>query len=328
MKNIKKYQWLLIACITSLLLFFIAISNSTKNSKTNSRILMEVAEQIVREKKPTPTESSRFYAIVARDYYETTYVNNKNYTYSSSTLVTIIDDVVSQDSQEILPGTRLVGAPYWNSKVAPFSPNAGSASRFILDDTFKSQVPPPPTYGGEEFKRALSIVKEAAQTRTAEQGAAINFWGGVPGTEAPAGIWQNRFYDITKKYNLTDKEYSYAQMILAESVADSFMECWKVKYTYWTKRPDMTDTSIETAMPNPPFPGYVSGHSTISFTAATVLGHMFPSDAKTFLNDAEEAKNSRLWAGIHFSYDNEVGEMLGKNIGLTVIQKLNLKALK
>jgi hypothetical protein len=55
---------------------------------------------------------------------------------------------------------------------------------------------------------------------------------------------------------------------------------------------------------------------------------LFPSDAKTFLNDANEAKNSRLWAGIHFSYDNEEGEILGKKVGFFIITKLNLEALK
>lgn len=171
-------------------------------------------------------------------------------------------------------------------------------------------------------------VKEASENRSPEQGAAVNFWGGIPGTEAPAGIWQNVFYETSKKHKLTNKEYAYAQMILAEAIADSFTECWSVKYAHWTKRPDMTDASIQTAMPNPPFPSYVSGHSTISFAAATVLSELFPGDKIEYLNDAEEAKNSRLWAGIHFPYDNEEGKKLGIAIGEYVIKKESLKPFK
>lgn len=311
--------------IATLIFSFLFYSN---DRVLPSRGVMIIAEQIVREKKPTPTQSSRFYAIVAKEYYTTTYNTNKEYKYSTSSLESILKKVIKQDSQEILAGERPVGVPYWVSDKKPFSPNAGKLERFVVDSSFSYQVPKPPLYGGGEFKKALQIVKDASDGRTLEQGAAINFWGGVPGTEAPAGIWQNRLYEVTKKYNLSDKEYAYAQMVLAESVADAFMECWKIKYTYWTKRPDMTDTTIAVAMPNPPFPGYVSGHSTISFTAATVLGVLFPKDKDVFLKDAEEAKNSRLWAGIHFPYDNEEGEKLGIAVGEFVVKKLTLESIK
>lgn len=313
----------------SVLIFVSYLSLFPRDTTTQpSRKMMILAEQIVREKKPTPPQSSRFYAIVAKEYYTTIYITNKEYKYSTISLESILKKIVKQDSQEILAGERPVGVPYWVSDKKPFSPNAGKLERFVIDSGFSYNVPKPPLYGGDEFKKALLKVKEASDNRTLEQGAAINFWGGIPGTEAPAGIWQNRLYEVTKKYKLSDKEYAYAQMILAESVADSFMECWKVKYTYWTKRPDMTDTTIVTAMPNPPFPGYVSGHSTISFTAATVLGVLFPKDKEIFLSDAEEAKNSRLWAGIHFPYDNEEGEKLGKAVGEFVVKKLALKPIK
>lgn len=289
---------------------------------------METAEQIVRDKKPTPVQSSRFYAIISRDYYEQKYVLQKEYTYSTSSLEQILSKIVLEDDQRIKPNLRLFGEPYWASNIAPFSPNASVLERFVLDKDFNYQVPPPPLYGSSEFKKALTIVREESRERTAEQSAAINFWGGVPGTEAPAGIWQNRLYDVTKRYHLNDKEYSFVQMVLAESVADAFVECWKVKYTYWTKRPDMNDKNIQTAMPNPPFPGYVSGHSTISFTAATVLSIFFPKEKEVFIKDAIEAKNSRLWAGIHFAYDNDEGEKLGMAVGEYIAKKLELKSVR
>jgi hypothetical protein len=173
------------------------------------------------------------------------------------------------------------------------------------------------------IKKSLTEVKFAASSRTSEQEAAINFWGGVPGTEAPAGIWQNRMYDVTQGVHFSNTQYAYAQMVLAQSVADSFMECWKIKYKYWTKRPNMVDSTIDVAMDNPHFPSYVSGHSTISWTAAEVLTAMFPSYENIWFGDAKEAQNSRLWAGIHFSHDNEEGADLGRKIGNLVVLKLH-----
>jgi hypothetical protein len=221
------------------------------------------------------------------------------------------------------------GEQYWNGK-NPFSPSAGAWKRWIITEDDGITAPPPPLRGSPEHNEALAQVKLSAKTRTVEQGAAVNFWGGVPGTEAPSGIWQNRFFEVTKEYNLSDEEYAYIQKVLAQALADSFMECWEEKYTYWTKRPSMDDRSLAEfmAMDNPNFPSYLSGHSTISSTAASVLGAFFPDKKEQFLKDAEEARDSRLWAGIHFSYDNENGFELGKKIGTVVIDRLSLTSIR
>jgi membrane-associated phospholipid phosphatase len=74
-------------------------------------------------------------------------------------------------------------------------------------------------------------------------------------------------------------------------------------------------------IPTPPFPSYTSGHSTISTAAATVLGHLFPTEAEDLAAKAIEAKNSRLWAGIHFPIDNEVGATGGGMVGRLVAMR-------
>jgi hypothetical protein len=307
-----------------------------------SRQAMETAMQIVREDKPTPVQSSRFYAVVASEYFETTKssIGNRVYDYrivefSTTTLRNVLTQIVNEDNANSEGFIMKVGPEYWDQTKGwteedkrPFSPQAVKMTPFIIDDNFTYQVPPPPVYGSEEFKDGLAQVKSAAERRTPEQGALINFWGGVPGTEGPAGIWQNKLYDVTKKYHLSDQLYAYVQMILAKSVADSFRECWKTKFTYQTKRPDMTDSTIPLAMPDPSFPSYVSGHSTVSFAAATVLSKLFPADSEQFFSDATDAKNSRLHAGIHFPYDNDEGEKLGRAIGEFTIGKLNLQKIK
>src|SRR5262249_50794213 len=91
--------------------------------------------------------------------------------------------------------------------------------------------------------------------------------------------------------------------------------CWDAKYAYWTARPITADPSLDVLLPTPPFPSYTSGHSTISAAAAAVLGHLFPADAADLAALAQEARDSRLWAGIHFPLDNEVGAVGGGLIG-------------
>jgi hypothetical protein len=234
-------------------------------------------------------------------------------------------DRAHHDKDESIMPERPEGDEYWVGE-NPIEPGAGSWERWnVVGANF--MVPEPPTYDSAIYKEAVNQVYQAASERSSEQGMKVNFWGGVPGTEAPAGIWLNRLYVITKGDNLNESEYAYVQKILAQTIADAFMECWKIKYTYWTKRPSMVRGDIQLAMDNPRFPSYVSGHSTISRAAAEVLSVLVPAHREVWLHDADEAKNSRLWAGIHFSYDNEIGARLGKEIGEFVAQKLELESI-
>ena len=81
-------------------------------------------------------------------------------------------------------------------------------------------------------------------------------------------------------------------------------------------------------MDNRNFPSYVSGHSTISRTAAGVLSVLFHAKEAVWLKNAVEARDSRLWAGIHFPYDNNEGFKLGAAVADQVIENLDLKAIR
>jgi hypothetical protein len=311
----------------------------------HSRGWMLYAMDIVRNKKPTPPESARFYAYVSEAYssslnnfesidpniYVVRVINAIYPDLKDTTLAVLqkfgvdratLDASYNSISQLYLlgrigsdgfdadfdPSTQPVGSGFWksDSDKPPFAPKAGTWARWVVQPhMWQSIVPEPIAYDSPEYKKQLEVVRTASSHRSALDSADINFWGGIPGTEAPAGIWQNRFFYETEEYGLSDKEYSYVQATLAKAIADSFMETWDVKYNYWTIRPSMVDPSIKTAMPNPNFPSYVSGHSTISRTAAEVLGVFFPDKKGKFLSDAEHARDSRLNAGIHFPMDND-----------------------
>jgi hypothetical protein len=65
----------------------------------------------------------------------------------------------------------------------------------------------------------------------------------------------------------------------------------------------------------PNFPSYTSGHSTFSGAAAEVLSYLFPGGAADFEAMKEEASISRLYGGIHYRADLEVGKAHGRRIG-------------
>lgn len=337
-------------------------------TKTPSRAWLEYAQKIVIADEPTPPESARLYAYTATAYFETLEATDSQAQAAIVTKkildiilpehveenATFLETINGTAAEELSPEAQAIhdklsersqtdgfltdknedvfrptGEQYWIGE-APLSPAAMNWKTWALTESDKPTVPPPPTWGGSEHQAALAEVKQATINRTAEQSAAINYWGGVPGTVAPAGIWQNRLYEEVSEYNLSDSEYAYAQMVLAQALADSFIQCWKTKFTFWTRRPSMDDPEIAPilSMNNPKFPSYVSGHSTISRTAAEVLSAMFPAKETVWLADATEAKNSRLWGGIHFPYDNDTGFALGEEIGKIVNNNLATRKLR
>ena len=75
----------------------------------------------------------------------------------------------------------------------------------------------------------------------------------------------------------------------------------------------------------PPFPSYVSGHSSTSGAAATVLAAFFPAKAAQLSAMAEEAAVSRRYGGIHFRSDNEAGLVLGRRVGERAVRTYGLR---
>jgi len=85
------------------------------------------------------------------------------------------------------------------------------------------------------------------------------------------------------------------------------------------------DPSFLPYIVTPPFPSYVSGHSTTSGAASTVLAVRFPGDARRLRAWAEEAAVSRLYGGIHFRSANETGLALGRRVGRAAADRYDLR---
>jgi membrane-associated phospholipid phosphatase len=82
------------------------------------------------------------------------------------------------------------------------------------------------------------------------------------------------------------------------------------------------DPAFLSYIATPPFPSYVSGHSTTSGAASTVLAARFPDAALRAW--ADEAAVSRLYGGIHFRSDNEAGLVLGRKVGRVAAKRCDL----
>lgn len=131
--------------------------------------------------------------------------------------------------------------------------------------------------------------------------------------------------------------------LVSIGLLDAFICCWDEKYRSNRIRPETAirrylDPEWTPLLQTPPFPEYLSGHSTISATAATILsrffGNHFPfTDATevryglgtrnfaSFHQAANEAAISRFYGGIHFMDAIDNGLTQGERVGAWVLQK-------
>jgi membrane-associated phospholipid phosphatase len=105
------------------------------------------------------------------------------------------------------------------------------------------------------------------------------------------------------------------------SMMDAAIACWDAKYVYFNPRPSQMDPRIKTVTGLPNFPSYISGHSTFSGAAATILGHIIPSRAADYTAMAREASLSRMYGAIHYRSDCEKGLETGNRIGAYAKQR-------
>lgn len=221
---------------------------------------------------------------------------------------------------------RMEGPGFWQPtppdfRQEPVDPMAGTWRTWVLARGDAYRPTPPPAWDSPAWHAELQAVKEAIERRTPEQEDAARFWAGGPSRTTPAGLWTEIARDLVVRNELDLPHAARAFALVTTAMADAFICCWDAKYAYWSARPITAEPELDVLIPTPPFPSYTSGHSTVSAAAAAVLGHLFPEAANDLSAKAEEAKNSRLWAGIHFPIDNEMGATGGGMVGRLVISR-------
>jgi membrane-associated phospholipid phosphatase len=102
---------------------------------------------------------------------------------------------------------------------------------------------------------------------------------------------------------------------------DANIACHDAKYTYWLIRPYRADPAIITAIARPPHPSYPSDHACASGTSAYVLGGLFPADAERLAALADQAGESRLYAGIHYRFDKDAGLHIARQVAALALQR-------
>src|SRR5206468_4833871 len=221
-------------------------------------------------------------------------------------------------------------------------PQWGFVVPFGMSSSSQFRPPGPPPLDSQQYAADYEEVKElgaaVGSTRTEDQTEIALFWADGAGTETPPGHWNSIAQIIADAQGNTLEENARLFALLNIAMADTAICAWDAKYEFHFWRPV---TAIAFAEPElnwmsfiitPPFPDYVSGHSTFSAAAASVLplfygtgdlpfttgSDFLPGVYRSFptpLDAADEAGDSRVYGGIHFRTASDDGLEAGISIG-------------
>jgi hypothetical protein len=364
LKNMRDVKKIIIGVIALFLIFFLMLAFSAKGTKIYSRLVFEHAEKLVSEDmKISPPEAARFYAYISTLYYEILtreknpgkaimassilidqiYPNEKykttkflsslnldrNLSLSTDTQI-FFDNFLKNEKNEREIKTKII---------FPKRNNLWSGEHFlgieslnykywILKKSFVNEIATPPQENSKIQKQAIQSLTETTKNVDLENAAWINYWSGMHMTPSLSGIWQDRLWTISKSHRLTDFEYAYTQMILAQSISDIIKETWEIKYKYLTKRPSTYTKEITLSMEDPQYPSYVSEYSSIANVAGNIIINFFPYRKNLIEEDIQKSSNISKWAGCSFIYDEENGAILGKKVLENILENTNIKSLR
>jgi hypothetical protein len=260
------------------------------------------------------------------------------------------------------------------NKYAPecLTPFWGQVRPVALKSSNQFRSSPPPLVGSAKLEAEVKEVVALQAHLTDSQKAVVEFMRDGPASVQQAGHWLKFAMHVsTRDMHTLDQDVELF-LLTQVTAMDAFIACWDTKMTYDFARPyalvhyyfkgkkikawggpgkgmvEMDGLQWRPYSPDafltPPFPGYVSGHSTVSGGCAEVLrlytgkedfglevkwvpGQLtepgYQADTvtlkmPTFTETAEMAGLSRVLGGYHIASDNLEGLALGKKIGQEV----------
>jgi len=235
----------------------------------------------------------------------------------------------------------------------PPQPQFTSWSRvtpFALETASQFRPGGPPKLTSDRYADAFDLVKSfgiaGSTAASADEALTGHFWNG-----AIQNYWNEIAQTASLAHELTTAENARLFALLNLSFADGVIAFYDAKYTYNFWRPvtairaAATDGNPDTdADPNwlpevgntTPDPSYPGAHAVISAAGAEVLTSFFREhnfqfsvtsevmagverSFTSFEAAAEEATQSRIFAGVHFSFDLTTGRRLGDDVADFVV---------
>jgi hypothetical protein len=225
----------------------------------------------------------------------------------------VVASAMADRFDAVWTGTVPIGPGLWVG-TAPLLPLLGQMRPFFLRSGDEFRPPPPPAFGSQEFAAALAETRRLSDTRTAQ------YWAGTTGSLV-AGFWNAEASDLVLRYHLDERRAAHALALSNMAAMDANIACHDAKYAYWLIRPWQADAAITTPIGRPNHPSYPSNHACVSGAMAYTLGATFPEERTRLAAMADEAGESRLYAGIHYRFDKDAGLRIARQVSALALKR-------
>ncbi|HTK20087.1 MAG TPA: vanadium-dependent haloperoxidase [Mucilaginibacter sp.] len=222
----------------------------------------------------------------------------------------------------------------------------GKVKPFLLKSNTQFRPVAPPAVNSDDFKKALSLVQElgssTSTTRTTDQTHIAQFY------KQDAELTVNEAARVLAVQHKTSLEVNALIFVLADiAEADARIAIWDGKYNYLLWRPvtalnadadgGVTNNyaTWKPLLETPPHPSYPCGHCGTVTAGFEVLKKFFgdtnnielhtttpgePARTITSLSEGEEENGwSRVYGGIHYSFEKDAAQNLGKKVAEYVL---------
>jgi hypothetical protein len=204
------------------------------------------------------------------------------------------------------------------------APLFGKVLPWSVPDITLVRPGPPPAPGSTEFLASAKELQDIQDNMTEEKRKIANWWSDGLGSYTPPGHWNKFAKDFIIEYKMNPLRSARTLAYMNMAIMDAGISCWDTKYYYHYPRPIQAIPGFKTILGTPNFPSYTSGHSTFSSAACDVLSYIFPAEAAQCQKWANEAAESRIYAGIHYRFDAEVGITQGSAVARYTIDRAKI----
>jgi len=213
------------------------------------------------------------------------------------------------------------GQGAWFSSIGrpPLLPALGKMQPFFMRTGADFRPGPPPAIGSNAYNAALAEIVAFSDHRTAAQDSSAKFWAMATGPLV-AGYWNEVATALIAKYNLNEMRAAHVLALMNTAAMDGNIACHDAKYVYWLIRPSQADPNIKPAIGLPNHPSYPSNHACLSGTAALILANEFPAERAQLERQANDATESRYYAGLHYRFDGDAGLGIARNVAALALR--------
>jgi hypothetical protein len=219
---------------------------------------------------------------------------------------------------------------------------------FAIERADQFRAAPPPVLTSERYARGYNEVMRVGSIDSAfrpqDRADVARFYAAT----APVPVWNSVAAQVAVEQGRSMSENARALALMDVAIIDASASVFDTKYSYVFWRPETAihasgDTTWKPYIVTPCFPSYASAHASLSNAARKVLERLYGTrhhfitlsnptvtgvvlQYETFEQITHDINDARVYGGIHFRFDQDIGSEQGRQVGEYVYRHILRRA--